>query len=343
MIKLKNIIVLDKRELSMSEESLLEYYKGSDTPRNNTNHTTPASNTLTNIVSTKKVDYISAVSNSTASFLAVSTALRSTTPLGMVMAAVTSATPIIMEYLKDKPEDKDCNENDASEIAKNYINQRAITESIADELGFKFQPGHPQINIEYALHPLANYNKNYNDLYIPIDSFNEILYEERESELIKLLVALGATKITITTRENFNHQFNLHLSTEAETTIGGNKQGKIEGQYDRSQMEDNKKERVYELSGKKVKHNDDINSLKLTWLDHEPTWKSLVDARLVGACRKAELELKEKTSFSSKNGASLSLGSALFNASSELSQHKLNDKERTHSIKIEFNELIQQE
>ncbi len=340
MIQLKNVIILDKRELSISEEELLNYYVGINDSNKNINYVNSAGEISASLVSTKKAGYISTVSKSAASLLAVSSAFRTLTPLGITITAASCAAPIIMDYFNGKSDDK---EKDVGEIAKYYIDQRAITESVAYKLGFKFQPGHPQLNVEYALHPLAGYNENYNGLYIPIDSFNEILYEERESELIKLLVALGATKITIITRENYSHQLNLHLSTEAETTIGGNNQGKIEGQHDRNQMKDNKKERIYELSGKKITCNDDLSSFKFTWLDHEPTWKSLVNARLVGACRKAELELKEKTSFSTKSGATLSLGSALVNASSELSQYKLNDKERTHSIKIEFNELIQQE
>lgn len=340
MIHVKNVIVLDKRELSISEEELLEYYRGIDDSNRNITYVNSAGEASANLVSTKKANYISAVSKSAASLLAVSSALRTLTPLGLTITAVSSAAPIIMEYLNNKSDDK---EKDASEIAKKYIDQRAITESVAYKLGFKFQPGHPQINIEYALHPLAGYDMEYNGLYIPVDSFNEILYEERESELIKLLVALGATKITITTRENYNHQFSLNLSTEAGISIGSNKEGQIEGQHEQKENKDNEKERVYELSGKKLTCANDFESSNFTWLNYEPTWKSLVNARLVGACRKAELVLKEKTSFSTKTGASFSLESALVNVSSELSQHKLNDKERTHSIKIEFNEFIQQE
>lgn len=51
----------------------------------------------------------------------------------------------------------------------------------------------------YRRHPLSDYSTPDNgNLYIPSDSYDAILLEERESELIKLLVHLGATKISIT-------------------------------------------------------------------------------------------------------------------------------------------------
>lgn len=58
---------------------------------------------------------------------------------------------------------------------------------------FDFPPGHPLPGKLYRAHPL----KSKSNKYIPIEVFDSLLYAEREAELIRLLVDLGATQITI--------------------------------------------------------------------------------------------------------------------------------------------------
>ncbi|MGB3511853.1 MAG: hypothetical protein WBA93_21975 [Microcoleaceae cyanobacterium] len=54
---------------------------------------------------------------------------------------------------------------------------------------FDFPPGHPLPGKLYRAHPL----KSKSNKYIPIEVFDSLLYAEREAELIRLLVDLGAT------------------------------------------------------------------------------------------------------------------------------------------------------
>ncbi|NEQ41517.1 MAG: hypothetical protein F6K40_37120 [Okeania sp. SIO3I5] len=70
-----------------------------------------------------------------------------------------------------------------------------ITETPYSEIpeDFDFPPGHPLPGKLYRAHPL----KSKSNKYIPIEVFDSLLYAEREAELIRLLVDLGATKITI--------------------------------------------------------------------------------------------------------------------------------------------------
>ena len=67
---------------------------------------------------------------------------------------------------------------------------------------FDFPPGHRLPGKLYRAHPL----KSKSNKYIPIEVFDSLLYAEREAELIRLLVDLGATKITIKEKKSVKQQ-----------------------------------------------------------------------------------------------------------------------------------------
>ncbi|CAM5212497.1 hypothetical protein OURE66S_03895 [Oligella ureolytica] len=60
----------------------------------------------------------------------------------------------------------------------------------AHKLGFKFPPGHPKIGESYKLHPLATISTYKQNIYLPAHSFEDVLLEEREAELLTLLIDL---------------------------------------------------------------------------------------------------------------------------------------------------------
>ena len=157
--------------------------------------------------------------------------------------------------------------------------------SIPDELDFP--PGHPLPNRFYRVHPL----KKKNNRYIPIEIFDSILYKERESELIKILVDLGAKEILI---EELIDKKNLG-SAQGEVGLVGTGGANVEGKI--ANERSNSATQITKLNPKNWKP-ENFKSDEYSWLSYEPEWESLVHARLKGGCLSSSVHLSSDTSFS---------------------------------------------
>jgi hypothetical protein len=74
----------------------------------------------------------------------------------------------------------------------------------------------------YKRHPLADLSgQETSDLYIPQHSYEARLLEEREAELVKLLVALGATKIRITSNIEEQNSDKINAGLNVDAIVGG--------------------------------------------------------------------------------------------------------------------------
>lgn len=221
--------------------------------------------------------------------------------------------------------------------SENFIKENAITKRIATYLEYKFPPGHPRINRTYILHPLASDEKNqYHNLFIPYEKYDEILYEERESELIRLLVDLGATKIIIKDIKSNSRYINASAECGIDTL---NKAGSISIDAAKKELITDGVERVFELTGKRFEQNDIINKEKFKWLNFEPSWNSIVVARHIGGCRKAEIILKQKTSFSAELNSETALRIAVASGKINTKYTEILDDDKQYIISIEFNEM----
>ena len=155
---------------------------------------------------------------------------------------------------------------------------------------FEFSPGHPLPGKFYRAHPL----KSKSNKYIPIETFDSLLYAERESELIRLLVDLGATKIRI--QENQSGTIESGATTNVGITGVGGIETELKGNINKS----NKAIREFSLEGmnwtlelkKKIEENE------YSWLPYEPAWSAVVHARLYGKCSTASIELTNDNSYS---------------------------------------------
>ncbi|MGK7894675.1 MAG: hypothetical protein AB4372_13875 [Xenococcus sp. (in: cyanobacteria)] len=157
--------------------------------------------------------------------------------------------------------------------------------SIPEELDFP--PGHPLPNHFYRVHPL----KKKKNRYIPVEIFDYLLYKERESELIKILVDLGATDIYIQELSSSTTQG----SAEAKASLigAGGVTGEIGGKNEESSLAD----RLMKLNPKNWT-SETFKSDEYSWLPYEPDWESLVHARIKGGCVSSSVELTSDTSFS---------------------------------------------
>jgi hypothetical protein len=216
-----------------------------------------------------------------------------------------------------------------------YIRHHSLSRSQAKDAGYRFQPGHPVVGKAYRKHPLNDYpNPENGKLYIPSDSYDAILLEERESELIKLLVHLGATKISITKKasDKTRNTITGGVSVQAGSLGGGDASymGKTERDTDTLDT------REFSLTGRSWKADSKADRDNFFWLSYEPSWKAVVFAREVGGCLTASLEIKETTSFSTDKNLELSVKAKLVEVGAQAGNSNLEAEEKTYFVKAEF-------
>ncbi|GFM62995.1 hypothetical protein PSCICG_41550 [Pseudomonas cichorii] len=93
--------------------------------------------------------------------------------------------------------------------------------------------------------------------------------EERESELIKLLVHLGATKITITKKASDNTHAGLTAGLSAQVGSMGGDDIKYTENTDR--YKDSLDTREFSLSGRPWKTDSTVERENFFWLSYEPS------------------------------------------------------------------------
>ncbi|CAD5984727.1 hypothetical protein [Planktothrix agardhii] len=193
---------------------------------------------------------------------------------------------------------------------------------------FEFSPGHPLPGRFYRAHPL----KSKSNKYIPIETFDSLLYAERESELIRLLVDLGATKIRI--QENQSGTIESGATTNVEITGVGGIETELKGNINKS----NKAIREFSLEGmnwtlelkKKIEENE------YSWLPYEPAWSAVVHARLYGKCSTASIELTNDNSYSTSGKIGAKEGILQFFTGFDAGASFTRSQNKTSLISAEF-------
>lgn len=216
-----------------------------------------------------------------------------------------------------------------------YVQHHSLSRSQAKEAGYRFQPGHPVVGKAYRRHPLSDYSTPDNgNLYIPSDSYDAILLEERESELIKLLVHLGATKISITKKASDKTRST--VTAEASVQVGPMGGGDVSYTGKTERDSDTLDTREFSLTGRPWKADSKVERENFFWLSYEPSWKAVVFAREVGGCLTASLEIKENTSFSTDKNLELSVKAKLVEVGAQAGISNLDTEEKTYFVRAEF-------
>lgn len=221
----------------------------------------------------------------------------------------------------------------SAELFDLQLKKISLGVSEAKAKGYLFQPGHPQINRAYILHPLSDFDENKKNIYIPSDSLDDTLLQERESEMIKLFVTLGATTI----------RFEKEDSGDAKKVVkGGVQLGSPEGSADigisisSTSDNTNSDRRTIRLSGKDWSRDSRIDKSSFSWLPFEPSWEAIVFAREHGGCTSANLELKKKTSFSSSSEGKFDIGLGVIKANIGMSTSENEEENITYNVYVEF-------
>ncbi len=236
-------------------------------------------------------------------------------------------------------EDEKMRKRLAEDELNRFLVNHAMTSDIAKSLGFRFPPGHPRVGSSYRLHPLAEHGDSTKEtVYIPEDKYDEILFEEREAELIKFLVNLGATRISMTQLESTDS----HRELKGDIS-GGNSlvEASASAGADDRKLGSRSWDREFVLNPNQSKLKP-IDKKEYAWVNFEPNWQSILVAREVGGCTKASILLKEETAFSTTKTASAHLASKAAKGGVSASAEGGVSSKKSVLIEVEFFSLNHQ-
>lgn len=275
---------------------------------------------------------VSSVTESLGSAIKSPMILLFPTPL---IAAAMMATPSLRSLISgDKDEDKAARAEKERFLAA-YIDHATFSPKQARSEGYRFQPGHPMVGKSYRRHPLADLSGAQSEhLYIPSESYDAHVLEERESELMRLLISLGATRISITkkTVSSSDTAVESNASVKAGPIAGGEAGYSSNSQLTSGVLDT----RVFSLNGRVWKASDTIDRGGFFWLAFEPSWKAVLFAREHGGCIEASLELRESTSFSEDKSVELSFQAPKVAGGASVGLRSKSEDERVHLISVQF-------
>lgn len=255
------------------------------------------------------------------------------TPVALLVGA-SVAIPALYKLVTSDDTTEAVPEESFNEL-KNFIDKHSLTKQQTISRGFKFPPSHPRIGESYRLHPLAEFPQySKKDLYIPEYIFDDVLFEERESELLTLLVHLGATKVEIA---KYVESF---FEDEQSGTIGAGVEvvgsASISAESSSGRSSNEKNVRSFSLKGKPWEYGSRLEREDYAWLNFEPSWNALITAREVGGCTSATLEIKEASKYASNKEASMQLKAKIYSANGTLKFMEKDLRETSYIVKVDF-------
>ena len=259
-------------------------------------------------------------------------------PVALVVGA-SMAIPGISNLLTSDGNEESLTPESVDEF-KNYINNRSLTKQQALDRGFQFPPGHPRVGETYRLHPLSNHASNSvskENLYIPEHIFDSVLFEERESELLTLLVHLGATEVKIA--KYIESLVESGKSADIKADMAATCSASVSGKSHLDKGINEQNVRTFSLSGKPWKYGDKLETCSFAWLNFEPSWKALITAREIGGCTSATLEIKEASKYVSNKEASTQIKAKIYSANGTLKFMEKDLKETSYIVNVKFSQL----
>ncbi|MFN2460260.1 MAG: hypothetical protein ABR591_06200 [Candidatus Velthaea sp.] len=178
----------------------------------------------------------------------------------------------------------------------------------AAERLLQFPAGHPLYNVVYGGHPLKP------AVYFPLAAFHRALFEEKFNELLALLAALGASHVTIQYVHGYREAF--------EGDAGVNIPVQIPVKLDVSGGRETTQQSGAQLSATFTPAGPPHVPARMTWLSTEPTWQSVVDARLDAGLQEIDLELNYNDDFGINAHIAAGLESFGFKLGGDFQKHE---------------------
>lgn len=255
-------------------------------------------------------------------------------PVAVLVSAAPAAYSLYQVFTRK--DDKDVSVVSLKQSANSFdkhLKRISMTAEMALHDGYRFQPGHPQVNLAYIRHPLSEYNEAKKNLYILSDSLDDTLLQEREAEMVRVFVELGATKIEFRKENKSKALQTTTAELKAEAMVNS---GEAAIKLDSSSVDTGTDKRLITLAGREWTREMTLERAAFSWLPFEPSWESVVFAREKGGCLSAELELKKRTVFSSNKEGRLGIGVKMFNGSATASVDLSQEQDESYTVYVEF-------
>jgi hypothetical protein len=297
------------------------------------NFTMPGKDPLEN--STIKTAQIKPVINTDgiASKVALSL-LTVSTPLSLLVGAATIA-PILVKAFSSKDGAEEVSKESVA-FLNDFIQKHSICVKDAIDRGYQFPPGHPRVGETYRLHPLAKYPPSCRkDLYIPEQNYDALLFEERESELLSILVNLGAVEVEIAKYIERLTETEKAANLNAGVDLMG--EGAISHNSSLGKENNEKNVRLFTLRGMPWKYGENkLDKDAYAWLNFEPSWNALITAREIGNCTSATLEIKEVSKYGANREMAIKIKAKIYSATGGLKVSDKDLKETSYIVKVKF-------
>ncbi|HCM64701.1 MAG TPA: hypothetical protein DIT05_19495 [Morganella sp. (in: Bacteria)] len=256
-------------------------------------------------------------------------------PIKLIGVAAT-VSPMVLNLFSNKDNDDIKITKEEAKILDGALNKYSLTIEETKGRKLKFPPGHPIVGLFYRLHPLDKINPEKESLYIPDEYYEQLLLQEREAELLRILINLGATKIKIikvnnkVNNKNIQYEANIEASASVPFSVdaGINKQS--------HQQDCEGETRLFELVGKKWVSGDLLDRKEYSWLPFEPQWGSLILAREVGGCTRAAVEMTSKSIFSVDVSARAKLQTHIMSSNAELKIENTDEDVISYKYEVNF-------
>ncbi|MBN8446655.1 MAG: hypothetical protein J0M22_14435 [Gammaproteobacteria bacterium] len=262
-------------------------------------------------------------------------------PVSMLIA-IAVAAPNLLSLLEAG--DGNISESDKKTL-QNVLKDMQVPVSKAKSDGFIFPLGHPVLGQLYQLHPLADFDPSKSKFYIPEDEFEDYVMEEKQSELIRLLVQLGATKIEIIEDNEQKNGADNALQVDVSATPAIKTDENVQANVvalgnERTKNNQNRTQKTkhFLLKGTSKQFDED-NTKASKWYPFEPQWQSIVFARTFGGCQSATIHLTQTLSLTSKSKVAASIRSSLLSVGGSQNKNGNSDSQKTYSINVEFLQL----
>lgn len=240
---------------------------------------------------------------------------------------------LISKFLANEDEEE---EEKIREQIRQETLKISLSKSQAERLGYRFPPGHPRFDHFYRQHPLAERKESVKrGFYLPELAYETVLLEERESELLELLMDLGACEIQITKQVE-------SLLEDANELKGGLGVDGVAGVTASSKLctEQNEKEaskRIFKLRGRPWEAGFQFDTEPYCWYEFEPSWKTIVKARLLG-CTNAAIEVSQSSLFSEDRELYLQAKLKFFEANGGVGIMKKDFQKVSFVVEVKFPE-----
>ena len=184
-------------------------------------------------------------------------------------------------------------------VKRSGVNIRLVPKSQLEYLSLP--PGHPRDNVVYLGHPAISNN------YMPVAGFHRTVFEHKLSEVISLLMHLGAKKINIKHMQGWGLEFLMQLDTglliaEAREEI------KAKTLLDIYKLKANVAPEQPAVAPKAAEQVMIINTSQrneqkamlpdhLVWYQFEPTWQWVSDGRIKFGLKQFVLDLNYREDY----------------------------------------------